>query len=105
MPKDELKRGWEVEFSSAASKQKKKLPKTISIILLDLIEELEIYGPIQVEWPNFSSLKKDKRIPENAYHCHVKKGKPTYVACWRVIDKKIKILEIFYVGTHENAPY
>jgi hypothetical protein len=52
-----------------------------------------------------SALKKDKRIPDNSYHCHIKSGRPTYVVCWRVENKKVKIVEIFYVGTHENTPY
>lgn len=34
-----------------------------------------------------------------------KGGKPTYVACWYIKDKKVKIVEIYYVGTHEKAPY
>ncbi len=29
----------------------------------------------------------------------------TYVCCWEVIDKRMKITEIYYVGTHEKAPY
>jgi mRNA-degrading endonuclease HigB of HigAB toxin-antitoxin module len=37
--------------------------------------------------------------------CHLKKGQPTYVAVWQVIDKEIRIVEIKYVGTHEKAPY
>jgi hypothetical protein len=38
-------------------------------------------------------------------HCHLIKGRPTYVACWEVKDPKNKILEVYYVGTHEKAPY
>ena len=60
---------------------------------------MEESGPIRGNWPNFSKLEKSD------YHCHLKKGKPTYVACWRMINKQIKLLEIYYVGTHEKAPY
>ena len=38
-------------------------------------------------------------------HCHLQKGRPTYVCCWEVINKKRKIIEVYYVGTHEKAPY
>jgi hypothetical protein len=53
---------------------------------------------------DFSSLT-GKGLRKNTYHCHVSAGRPTYVACWTVVEKRIKIVEIFYVGTHENAPY
>lgn len=52
------------------------------------------------EWKNFSSL-----TGNDSYHCHLKKGKPTYVACWRIVSKKEKIIEVYYVGTHQNTPY
>jgi hypothetical protein len=59
-------------------------------------------GPIQRDWPNFSSLDK-KKI---RYHCHLnKKGHPTYVAVWDVTDHNIQLIEINYVGTREGAPY
>ena len=39
------------------------------------------------------------------YHCHLKKGKPTYVAVWKVTDKENRPVEVRYVGTHEKADY
>ncbi len=52
--------------------------------------------------PNYSKLKlKGER---DMRHCHLKKGKPTYVAVWEVF-KKAKEVVMTYVGTHENAPY
>jgi hypothetical protein len=27
------------------------------------------------------------------------------VACWEVIDKKIQLVEVYYVGSREKAPY
>ena len=39
------------------------------------------------------------------YHCHLNAGQPRFVAVWEVLDKKIKLLEVQYVGTHENSPY
>jgi hypothetical protein len=28
-----------------------------------------------------------------------------FVAVWEVIDPQQRIIEVLYVGTHENAPY
>jgi len=96
---------WRVDFSTAAKKQKKKLPSIVVKQLAALAWDLEKTGPIQPMWPHYSQLKKSKSIPSGSYHCHIKSGRPTYVVCWLVQDKKIKIIEIYYVGTHENAPY
>lgn len=38
------------------------------------------------------------------FHCHLRKGHPTYVACWEA-DVQAKKIEVFYVGSHEDAPY
>lgn len=95
---------WKVSLSKSAQKQAKKLPKSIRLQINLLMREMEQFGPIRKNWSNFSSLE-GKGLPKNVYHCHIKKGKPTYVACWHVEDKKVKIVEVFYVGSHENAPY
>ena len=95
---------WDVRFSNKAEKQYDKLKKngkrpsindTIDFLVLELI----VKGPERIDWPNYSKLN------ECTYHCHLKKGKPTYVACWVVMEEKLKQIEIYYVGTHENAPY
>ena len=99
-------RNWKVEFSNRAKKSRKALPEKIKSILDLLVKEIEIAGPVRTGWPNYSKLDKRKKlIPDDAYHCHLKKGNPTYVACWCVIDRTVKFVEVFYVGTHENAPY
>lgn len=95
---------WHVSLSRSAGKQAIKLPESVRLQINLLMREMEQFGPIRKNWPNFSALK-GKGLPKNAYHCHIKKGKPTYVACWYVEDKKVKIVEIFYVGSHENGPY
>ena len=46
-----------------------------------------------------------KRLSENRHHCHIKKGQPTYVTIWEVTNKRIKLIEVTYAGTHEKAPY
>jgi hypothetical protein len=105
MSDSEKLHNWQIYLTAKALKQKRKLPDTVVEKLARLIADMEQDGPIQKEWVNFSALKKGKDVPDNAYHCHIKKGRPTYVVCWQVKDKKIQIIEIYYVGTHENAPY
>jgi hypothetical protein len=96
---------WQVRLSRNAEKQYEKLKKNgrtrPSIVdLIDfLVIELQEKGPERVDWPNYSKLSDDK------YHCHLKKGHPTYVACWKVMNSKKKNIEVYYVGTHEGAPY
>ena len=90
---------WHVNLSKRAFKQVKKLPENVKSSLVALIREIEEGGPIRGNWPNYSKLG------INRHHCHLKKGKPTYVAIWQVIDKHVCIVEITYVGTHEKAPY
>lgn len=64
--------------------------------------DLEEDGPTQKNWPHYSKLKGHGKGVDKR-HCHLLKGKPTYVACWEVTGKKN--LEVYYVGTHEKAPY
>ena len=90
---------WQIEYSPKARKQVKKLPSAIQDAVLALVMDMESGGPIRGDWPNFSKLSR------NEYHCHLKKGKPTYVACWRLVDKQKKLIGVYYVGTHEKAPY
>lgn len=96
---------WKIFYTRAAYKQLKLLPERVLDSLTLLIRNMESKGPIQNDWPHFSPLGKTKNIPVNSYHCHIKSGRPTYVVCWQITNKTIKIIEIFYVGTHENAPY
>jgi len=92
---------WMVEMTSKVRKQKEKLPPEIRLMFLALLAELRFKGPAQPSWPHFGKLKN----MTNVFHCHLNKGRPTYVTVWKVLDRKIKIMEVQYVGTHENAPY
>lgn len=98
---------WDICLSTKADKQIKQLEKErpkIYAAAYVLIREIEKKGPWRNNWPNYGLLK-GKGGSDNL-HCHLnKKGRPTYVACWRIEDKKIKIVEVYYVGTHEKAPY
>lgn len=90
---------WTVKVSKQAAKRIAKLPKQVKASLFILLAEIEIKGPVRGNWPNYSKLDKNK------HHCHFKKGKPTYVAVWQVVNDEIKLIEVIYAGTHEKAPY
>jgi len=90
---------WTVKMSRSAEKSKMKLSKPIRQILFALIHDIESAGPVRGDWPNYGKLADGK------HHCHLKKGSPTYVAVWVEVDRKIKLVEVTYVGTHEKAPY
>jgi hypothetical protein len=93
---------WIVIPTKLADKQASKLKESVMLKLRLLFMDLVNKGPTLPNWPNYGKLQGksgDKR------HCHLQRGKPTYVCCWEVIDKKRKIIEVYYVGTHEKAPY
>jgi len=92
---------WTVFFKKKAQKQLNELPEAIREAVQALKREIEVLGPVRPNWKNFGKLKGS----QNLYHCHVKSGRPTYVVCWEVVDKKICIVEVYYVGTHEKTPY
>ena len=83
--------GWNVSVKKKIQKQIKKLPQGVRYSLVTLLLEIESYGPVRGNWTNYGSLS------NNRYHCHLKKGKPTYVAVWEITDKKSKSVEVSYV--------
>jgi len=90
---------WTVSFSNKAEKQYRSLPTAVQDRLDLLAAEIEQLGPVRGNWKNYSKLT-GKR-----HHCHLKTGKPTYVAVWEETDGSIKLVEVIYAGTHEKAPY
>lgn len=92
---------WKVDVVGQAKKASQVLSKSALEAYMFLLLELEDLGPYRSNWPNYT---KTKGFYQD-YHCHIEKGRPTYVACWRIINKKMKIMEIYYAGTHEKAPY
>jgi len=90
---------WSVNLSKKVAKKLKKLPENVKASLIALIRDIHEQGPVRGNWPNYS------RLSGNRHHCHLKKGKTTYVAIWQVINQEIRIVEVSYVGTHEKAPY
>ncbi len=90
---------WTVTLTKKAGKQKKKLPETVQLKVMVLMKEIEVAGPVRGNWPNYSKLGSPR------HHCHIKDGRPSYVACWEVLGTEIKLVEVYYVGTREKAPY
>ncbi len=90
---------WTVTVKKKVQKHTETLPPRVRKILLSLLAEIEAYGPYRSNWQNYGPLG------ANRYHCHLKKGRPTYVAVWEIMDKKVRLVEVSYVGTHERAPY
>jgi protein-disulfide isomerase len=73
-----------------------KLPDLVQQKFKTLLKVLSDAGTNgAVKWQNFSKLG------ENEYHCHLTHH---YVACWRH-EKGTIIIEVYYVGSRENAPY
>ncbi len=90
---------WSIKISRRLSRDIQELPEQVRLKMLALLKDIEIKGPVQPGWPNYSKLGNDK------FHCHIKKGRPTYVVCWQVVDKEVRLVEVYYAGTHEKAPY
>ena len=98
---DAQKMPWTVKFTGNSRKQKEKVPAAISAALYALRNELEAEGPERTKWPHYGKITGKPDM----HHCHLNKGKPCYVAVWKVTDITEKLMEIRYVGTHENADY
>lgn len=95
---------WTVELTHTARKQVKKLNRQATEALRLLVEDLKNQGPAPGKgWPHYGKLRGKKT--EDKRHCHLIRGKPTYVCCWAVIHKQQRVIEVYYVGTHEKAPY
>ena len=90
---------WKVMIHAKVQKALKILPEPVRLAFMQLALELEANGPVAGRWPNYGKLGKSQ------HHCHLKKGKPTYVSVWWEIKEESKLIEVTYVGTHEKAPY
>ena len=88
----------EIHSFDAGKKCKKaleKMPKTERLIFAKLIEDLRTTGPVQPGYRNYSKLGKGK------YHCHLSYH---WVACWECLNGEY-VIEVYYVGSRESAPY
>ena len=72
------------------------MPANAQVLFDTLIRDLQLTGPVQHEWHNYSKL------PHARFHCHLNRN---YVAVWQVVDNEVRILEVTYVGSRESAPY
>ena len=94
---------WQVSLSRSVMKQLNKLDASVADVLHLLVRDLKQRGSFPgFRWRNYSKFKstiEDKR------HCHLIRGRPTYVCCWSVLSKKDKTIEVYYIGSHEKAPY
>ena len=86
---------YEVRIKKKALRNLKKMPINVQKLLFLLIEDLKSDGPIQTGWHNYSPLGNEK------YHCHLNYR---YVACWTFRTGEI-VIEVYYVGSREKAPY
>ena len=90
---------WTVTLHREVAKTVPTLPQPVQDLLRLLLQELERHGPVHGNWPNYGKLSRTR------HHCHLQKGRPTYVAVWDVRDSKQHLIEVTYVGTHARAPY
>lgn len=94
---------WDVQFTSKAAKQTQNLNEKVLLALQVLVDNLMSMGPAPGKhWHNYGKLRGNKQADKR--HCHLIKGNPTYVCCWEVYKTERRI-EVYYVGTHEKAPY
>ena len=84
-----------VKIKKQVAKNIKKMPDLVQVIFRELVKDLELKGPYQSDWANYSKLS------SNEYHCHLSHK---WVACWRY-EKNTVIIEVYYAGSRENAPY
>jgi len=90
---------WKIKYGVTIKKKAvkglQKLPmwvqKKLALLILDLTEK----GPVQPAWQNYSKLS------DTEYHCHLG---TSWVACRRH-HKETIIIEVYYVGSREKAPY
>lgn len=89
-----------VQYKKKVEKQINKLPPKIKQRMFALIADLEDMGPERVNWPNYSKLGKIKG-GITKHHCHLHRS---WVACWKH-KKNTILIEVYYVGSRESAPY
>ena len=86
---------YEVVIRKKAYQGISKLPVIARRVLRSLLLDLE-NGPVQPKYKHYGKLKGD-----NKYHCHLDYH---WVACWECKEKRL-IVEVYYVGSRESAPY
>ena len=87
---------YKVRIKKKALEIIQEMPVSVQEKFRALVKDIENDGPVQKSWPNYSPVGKV------SYHCHL-----TYrwVAVWRLDGNNSMIVEVYYVGSRENAPY
>ncbi len=91
----ESKPPYDVRISRKVLRSLERLPERIQDKFRLLAKDLRDAGPIQRSWSNFSALGEGK------FHCHLTYS---YVACWQH-EKGTIVIEVYYVGSRQDAPY
>ncbi len=86
---------YRVLISRRILKRIKRIPESIQTRLAILVEQLREKGPLQPGWADYGKLGPNK------YHCHLSRS---WVACW-YWEKGTIDIEVYYVGSRQNAPY
>lgn len=84
-----------VVMSSNFEKIIREMPRNARITLKHLVDDIAISGPVQPGYKNYSKLS------SKTYHCHLAYH---WVACWRHEEGRY-LVEVYYVGSREKAPY
>ena len=87
---------WQVKIKRRLERKISSLPARVQNLYQALKRDLTCDGPVQPSWNNYSKIGADE------HHCHLTYH---YVACWRVLSDNSLELEVYYVGSRENAPY
>lgn len=90
-----IERKFRVAISKKVKKALMKVPPKIRDKFTILAIQLSESGPVASNWLNYSKLG------DNHYHCHLAYH---WVACW-TYEKDTITIEVYYVGSRENAPY
>jgi len=87
---------YSVSIKRKVLKNLEKLPSNVVDRFYVLVRRLETEGAT-----GGSIFQNYSKLSGNEYHCHLAHH---YVACWRH-EKRTITIEVYYVGSRENAPY
>lgn len=90
---------WRVQWKRKLDRRILEMPEPVQLQFRALVRDIQLSGPVRGNWKHYGKLR------DGQHHCHLKSGHPTYVVCWEVVDKTNQIVEVYYAGTHEKAPY
>jgi hypothetical protein len=91
---------WQVRVGRRAWKNVERMPIKAQASLQKLLDLLRVAGPTgPKDWKNYGKIKgRDAK-----YHCHLTSDHQ-WVACWQKGGDTL-FIEVYYVGSHQGAPY